>query len=108
MVKIFPRVTTRQRAFLLEHGFDLGDVIGEPPLGDDGVRVLRFASTHPWAEHSKYDIRGGQDWGELTIHYPDEATRRVAQEAREGDWLETIGPDGQREIAAATSILQQR
>jgi hypothetical protein len=98
-------VTTRQRAFLLIHGFDLDDVV-DIPLGDTGVRTLRFPPTHPWYERSRFDLTSegsAAGYAIFTIHYPDDATHRAALEARDLDWQDTVKqamPDATTETRA--------
>lgn len=91
MAKDLHRVTTRQVAFLREQGFDLSMVVGDPPVGDRGVRMLVVESTHPWASRSSCEYEGDSTGGVITLLYPDEQTREAAMQARADDFSEMIG-----------------
>jgi hypothetical protein len=87
-----PRVLTRQRAFLLEHGFEL-DTVVDLPIGATGVRTIGFPPTHPWYERTRFDLTsegGTAGYALFTIYYPDDATQRAALKARDLDWQDTV------------------
>jgi hypothetical protein len=98
MPKLFPRITTRQRAFLEEHGFPLDVVIGDVPLQPDGVSTIDMIKGHPWiAAGGTLSFDGS---GTFTYGYPDDRTASSAAAARDGDWAELIGPERVRELDA--------